>query len=183
MESGAYQIKGLVKRSELPEYESNPSVSLVSKKQKIGTKRITNKTGDKAMIISESGEILAPAGFYETVEVDSTQFVKLYINGVKIFNELTAAGAKVFSVLYKSILKNPNTDEIYLHRTVSKMATTTFERGLTELLNKEIIYKSGRPFIYFLNVDYMFNGNRLAFIKEYKLRDQVPDQQQELPAT
>ena len=46
------------------------------------------------MITSQSGEVVAPAGFWQTQEVDKTQFVKLYVNGVKAFRELTAAGAK-----------------------------------------------------------------------------------------
>ena len=45
------------------------------------------------MITSQSGEVvvLLASG---TQEVDKTQFVKLYVNGVKAFRELTAAGAK-----------------------------------------------------------------------------------------
>lgn len=181
MEKGAYQLKGLVSRKELPEYEDNPSVPVASKGAKIGTRRITNKAGDKAMIVSEAGEVLAPAGFYETMEVDQTQFVKLYVNGVKLFNGLSAAGAKVFDLLYRSMLKNPNTDEIYLHRKMTKMANTTFERGLTDLINKEILYKSTRPFIYYININYLFNGNRLAFIKEYRLKDSNGWKDQPLP--
>ena len=37
------------------------------------------------MITSQSGEVVAPAGFWQTQEVDKTQFVKLYVNGVKAF--------------------------------------------------------------------------------------------------
>ena len=150
---------------------------------KVGNRKITNKRGDKALIVSEHGEVLAPAGFYETVEVDQTQFVKLYLGGVKMFNELSASGSKVFELVYKVMLKNPNTDRISLHNKVTKMAKTTFERGLTELLSKEVLFKSVYPAQYYINVNYLFNGNRLAFIKEYRLKasGETGDIQQPLP--
>ena len=181
---GAYDLEGVVSRKDLPEYEVNPSIPVASKNARIGTRRITNKTGDKALIVSEGGEVLAPAGFYETVEVDQTQFVKLYLGGVKMFNDLSASGVRVFELVYKLLLKTPNTDSIYLHRKVTKMAKTTFERGLTELVSKEILFKSVIPYQYYININYMFNGNRLAFIKEYRLKasiDEPRDVQEPLP--
>jgi len=160
-----------VHRRSLPEYEDNPSLPVVSQKARVGTRRITNKAGDKCMIVSEQGEILAPAGFHEIIEVDRTQFVKVYIHGVAAFNDLSAAGSKVFQFVYAYILKNPNTDRIVLSPKHAKnMAKATFERGLTELLNKEILYRSTVTYVFFLNIDYMFNGNRLALVKEYRLK-------------
>jgi len=44
-------------RKSLPEYEINPSLPVASKNAKIGQRRITNKAGDKMMIVTESGEI------------------------------------------------------------------------------------------------------------------------------
>ena len=169
-EKGTYDLEGVISRKLLPEYADNPSVAQASSTTKVGTRKITNKRGDKALIVSEGGEVLAPAGFYETIEVDQTQFVKLYLGGVKMFNELSASGSKVFELVYKVMLKNPNTDRISLHSKVTKMAKTTFERGLTELLSKEVLYKSLYPAQYYINVNYLFNGNRLAFIKEYRLK-------------
>lgn len=157
-------------KKELPEYEENPSVPTVREGTKIGHRKITNKAGDKCMIISEQGELLQPAGFYDLVEVDRTQFVKFYVKGVKLFNELSAAGAKVFEILYKSIMNNPNTDRYMLHPKKSRLPRSTFDRGVVELLNCEIIYKSTVPFVYYLNINYMFNGDRLRFVKEYRLK-------------
>jgi len=42
-----------------------------------------------------------------------------------------------------------------------------FKRGMSELLAKEIMYESLEPFFYFINVNYLFNGERLAFVREY----------------
>lgn len=161
-----------VRRKDLPEYDENPSVPVASQNAKIGTRRLTNKAGDKCMIVSEAGEILAPAGFHEVVEVDRTQFVKLYVGGVAAFNDLSSAGSRVFKLVYNFILQNPNTDRIYLTpKNIKSMAKSTFERGLTELLSKEILYRSCIAYVFFLNINYMFNGDRLALVKEYRLKE------------
>lgn len=171
-----------VRRRDLPEYESNPSIPVASQSAKIGTRRLTNKAGDKCMIVSEGGEVLAPAGFHEVIEVDRTQFVKLYVGGVTAFNDLSAAGAKVFRMVYRFVLENPNTDEIKLHhKTVKSIAKATFDRGLTELVSKEILYRSTFPNVFFLNVNYMFNGDRLALVKEYRLKEEAGWKDQPLP--
>lgn len=160
-----------IRRRELPEYEDNPSVRAAAQNTKITHRRITNKAGDKCMIVSEHGEIMAPAGFHEIIEVDRTQFVKLYVGGVAAVNDLTSPGAKLFKVVYNYILKNPNSDRISLHhKNVKSMAKATFDRGLTELLAKEILYRSVIPNLYFLNITYMYNGDRLALVKEYRLK-------------
>jgi hypothetical protein len=70
--------------------------------------------------------------------------------------------------------ENPRLDRIYLHfNTVQKygssMSLPTFKRGMSELIKKEFLYESIEPNIYFLNINYMFNGDRLAFIKEYRI--------------
>ena len=55
-------------------------------------KRITNRKGDM-LVMGETGEIVNPvAGFWQSQEVDSAKFVKLFVNGVKAFRELTNGG-------------------------------------------------------------------------------------------
>lgn len=155
-------------------YDHNPSVPKASGNTKTRIKRIPNKDGNKFLIISEQGEVVAPAGFHEIIEVDKTQFVKLYINGVKAFQELTASGSKVFEIIYRVVQQSPGTDRFYLHfmevqRLGVSISERTFHRGVSELLEKAFIYESTTPNMYFLNIDYLFNGNRLAFVKEYHL--------------
>ncbi len=101
-----------------------------------GVKRISNKTGDKFMIISEHGEVVANTGFHEVVEVDKTQFVKLYVNGVKAFQGLKSAGTKVFELIYHAVQDAPGTDRIYLHfmsieQSITPISRATFDRGMS----------------------------------------------------
>ena len=164
----------LTSRRGFKKYTQNPSVPAAIDNTKSGVKRISNKEGNKCMIISEHGEIIAPAGFYEIMEVDKTQFVKLYVNGVKAFQGLSSAGTKVFELVYYTVQERPGVDKFYIHfsninQEQFPLSERTFHRGLTELLAKEFIFESTTPNLYFLNVNYLFNGNRLAFIKEYRV--------------
>lgn len=163
-------------------HASNPFLTHASNNTRSGVKRLSNKAGDKFMIVSEQGEVVANTGFHEVVEVDKTQFVKLYINGVKAFQGLKAAGAKVFELIYRAVQEAPGTDRIYLHfmsvdQAITPIGRATFHRGMSELLASGFIAESIEPGMYYLNVDYLFNGNRLAFVKEYRLKGPAaPDQ-------
>lgn len=168
--------KKATKKPKKQKFAKNPFMTKALVSTRVGTRKISNSTGDKMLIVSqETGEIVAPAGFHHIVEVDKTQFVKLYINGVKAFQGLTSAGTQVFEVLYRAVQEQHNEDELYVsfnsvHQDITPMSESTFYRGLRELIAKGFIAQSTKTNIYFLNVDYMFNGNRLAFIKEYRLK-------------
>lgn len=160
--------RGLIK------HDHNPFIVATAANTKRGVKRITNKTGNKMMVVSEStGEIVAPAGFWQTQEVDKTQFVKLYVNGVKAFKELTGAGTKVFEVLYQRVQEAIGSDSLYLSfveidQKATPMSKATFMKGMKELIIKGFIAESMAQNKYYLNPDYMWNGDRLAFVKEYR---------------
>jgi len=164
-----------IKKSKRGErYEHNPFIGSAVANTKQGVKRISNKDGNRMMVVSENtGEIVAPAGFWHAQEVDKTQFVKLYVNGVKEFKNLTGAGTKVFEILYLRVQENIGKDQIWLtfpniDQKVTPMGETTFYRGMKELLDKGFVAESFTPGLYFLNPDFMWNGDRLAFVKEYR---------------
>jgi hypothetical protein len=151
-------------------YDKNPSLDNAIRATRSGVRKISNKSGDKLMIVSEHGEVVAPAGFYEAVDVDRTRFVKLYVSGVRAFQGLSTAGGRVFELIYGVVLDRPKVDRFTFHHDHFKdtgISSVTFRRGMRELLEKEFLFETPVQNEYWLNVDYMFNGNRLAFIKEY----------------
>lgn len=165
-------------------YDHNPFIGNAITNTKQGVKRISNKDGNRMMVVSENtGEIVAPAGFWQAQEVDKTQFVKLYVNGVKAFKDLSGAGTKVFEVLYMKVQASIGTDTLWLtfpslNQLETPMGETTFYRGMKELLSKGFIAESLTPGMYYLNPDYMWNGDRLAFVKEYRLKPSKPKTEQ-----
>lgn len=167
-------------------YNENPFIHMDMVKTRI--KRMTNKQGNMMMVVSgETGEVVASqSGFWWAREVDTAQFVKLYINGVKAFSELTNAGTKVFEILYREMQKNIDKDRVLLSLMALeddvKISKTTFTRGMRELMDKGFIAPTRVVGWYWLNPDYVFNGDRLTFVHEYrrtsekKAKQQLPGQ-------
>ena len=152
-------------------YEESPFLPTVNTK----TKRITNKRGDMMLVKSGTGEIQSSiAGFWESKEIDSTSFIKLFVSGVRALAELTSAGSRVFEVLYLDMQNNIGRDQAYLSYTgLPKnltMGRSTFSRGLSELIDKKFIAPQPKVGWYWINPDYVFNGDRLAFVKEYRIK-------------
>lgn len=48
------------------------------------------------------------------------------------------------------------------------LTPVTYRRGLRELLEKEFLYLTPYQGLFFVNIRYMFNGDRLAFVKGYQ---------------
>ena len=151
-------------------HQENPFMVEVKTK----TRRVTSRRGDMMLISSETGEIQTTvAGFWEAEEVDATKFVKLFVNGIKALAELSNAGTKVFEVLCGEMRKNIGRDQIYmgfaaLDQNVTKISRATFKRGMAELIDKEFIAATPMQGVYWLNPDFVWNGDRLAFVKEYR---------------
>jgi hypothetical protein len=157
----------------VPTYARNPSVpspDSISKKRPV---RIGND--QKGFVIDGGGEILGKgaAMFYEFEEVDDARFVKLYLSGFKKAAALSKAGLSVFELVYRQVQDSPNNDKVELsfdmieHSGV-KLTRSTYFRGLRELLDHEFLFKSLIDGVFFVNILYMFNGNRLALVKGYQ---------------
>jgi hypothetical protein len=150
-------------------YDENPFMPVVQVK----TRRVTNKRGDMMLISADSGEIQAPiAGFWEAEEVDSTKFLKLFVNGVRALAELSNPGARVFELLYIEMQNNVGKDQVYLSFTgiegEAKISRATFKRGMAELIDKKFLAAMPAVGWYWVNPDFLWNGDRLAFVKEYR---------------
>lgn len=99
-------------------YESNPFLEDAFPLVKSKTKRIANNNKGGYLIKNDTGEVVDQmAGFWTAKQVDSTQFIKLYVNGVKAFTDLTTKGAKVFELMYYEIQNSIGKDKIYLNFT------------------------------------------------------------------
>lgn len=163
-------------------YAKNPFVANALTNTKAGVRKISNSDGNRMMVMSEAtGEIMAPAGFWHAQEVDKTAFVKLFVNGVKALKGLTGAGTKVFEILYLRVQESIGKDQLWLtfpslDQALTPMSEATFYRGMRELIDKAFLAESTTPGLYFLNPDYLWNGDRLAFIQEYRVKSSKPRQ-------
>lgn len=162
----------IVTRRGVALFKENPFIPSVQTK----TRRVTNKRGDM-MLVANGGEIISNvAGFWESEEVDSAKFIKLFVNGVKAFAELSNAGARIFELLYIEMQNNIGKDQVYLSfsavdQAVTAISQATYKRGLAELIDKKFIAAMPAVGWYWVNPDFIWNGDRLAFVKEYRRKE------------
>lgn len=151
-----------------PVYRTNPSVPPASG---LGTRtKRFHVPGGKASVIVDhsSGEIkgIGGMGFWREEEVDSSRFVKLFLDGIKQAADLSKTGMQVFELVYHEMRANPGSDEIKLNQYLAKdhgISDRTYQRGVRELLEKEFLFRSPSDGVFFVNIRFMFNGDRLAF--------------------
>ena len=157
-------------------YMTNPSVPA---KDEISRSRRTQFGNEhRGMVIDGgTGEILGrgAAYMYEFEEVDKERFVKLFLDGVRKTAGLSSTGLMIFELIYNQVRGNPNSDKIEMSLMVAQdrlpnLAERTYRRGLRELLDKEVIFRSPVEGVFFVNIRCMFNGDRLAFVKAYHLK-------------
>lgn len=168
----------------LPVYRTNPSVPATSGLP-TRTKRINVPGGKGSVIVDNTtGELkgIGGMGFWWEEEVDTTRFVKLFLDGIKQAAGLSKTGIQVFELVYNEMRANPGVDEIKLNQYVARdhgISDRKYQRGVRELLEKEFLYRSPSDGVFFVNIRFMFNGDRLAFVRSYHLKD--TSRQQELP--
>lgn len=156
-----------------PKYQENPFIpdAVEELQKKVVIKQELGRGLDKKAIAlrDDEGKIYQ-TGFFRTIEVDETQFTKLYINQIGIFNNLSTPGYRVLTYLM-SVLK-PNSNEIIFERSKCMAACgykthKSVYKGLTELIEAKIIARSCNDWMYFINPLVFYNGDRCVFANEY----------------
>jgi hypothetical protein len=157
-------------------YETNPSVV----GGRFSTRIMSGKpmrTGSAYMVTADTGEVLGRGafGFVEEKEIDSESFVKVYLDGIKQYGHLTKAGALLFEFVYREIsgMLGKDKDTVSLNYYLAQkwkpdLHRRTYERGMNELLDKGFLFRSVTADVYFVNVRFMFNGDRMVLVKAYR---------------
>lgn len=158
-----------------PKFEENPFIESAIKeiesnlvyKQKYGTR--TDEKGIVTTVDHNTGEVFQTS-FLRRVEVDEDKFAKLYVQQLALLNNLSNAGIRVLGYLLTAI--KPNAGEFVLHKDkcMQHCGYKTLKpvyKGLTELVNANIIARSSTEAVFFINPLVVFNGNRVVFATEY----------------
>jgi hypothetical protein len=170
-----------------PIYDHNPSLSEPFP-VRIRPSKPTKMSG-AYMVAPGTGEVISRGafGFVEEKEVDSEEFVKIYLAGIRQYGELSKAGALLFEFVYKTLSGKDakDKDTVTLNFLLAKrwndsLSKRTYERGMTELLEKGFLYRSLAADTYFVNVRFMFNGDRMVLVQSYR-RKSPSSAQSELP--
>ena len=167
------QVEALGERNGVPFYRENPSIPHRGEIQARGRSVKVAEGGKAMLVVNGTGEVLGRGSmaYMEQEEVDPTRFVKLYLEGVRQVAGLKKAGLSVFELVYNEVQATPGKDEVKLSAFTAKeqggLEDRTFRRGLRELLDKELIFASPYEGTFFINIKYLFNGNRLHFVKSF----------------
>lgn len=163
-------------KSEVTRYEENPFIEgmiVPIKNQRVQLSKLGRD--DNVLVNQTTGEI---QGTHVTTfrRVDSEEFVKLFTANIALTFELKAAGIKAFGVLVwvlqeKGISRDlAPLDKFVLEKFLEAhshqklaLSQATFARGLAELEKAKIIAKHLRQGWYFINPNFIFNGDRIAF--------------------
>jgi hypothetical protein len=135
-------------RRGFPIYETNPSVGTFP----VRIKRSNVKAGQSVyMVAPGTGEVIGRGafGFVEEKEIDSEEFVKVYLDGVRKYGELKKAGALLFEFVYRELSGKDakDKDTIVLNYLLAKrwkadLTERTYFRGMNELLGKQFLYRT-----------------------------------------
>ena len=127
--------------------------------------------------------------------VDGEQFINLFTANIGLTFDLSAAGIKTFSVLlwvvqHKAISRDEvDLDALTLEEFIEdhsgskkplSLSLTTFKRGMNELEKAQIIAKTMRKGRYFINPNFVFNGDRIAFTTVIERKKRTAQTEQEL---
>lgn len=176
-------------------YENNPFLEGMIVPVKGRQVRLSRLGKDDNVLVNQTtGEIL---GTHVTTykHVDGEQFIKLFTANIGLTFDLTSAGIKSFSVLMWAVQHNALAkDEVILDGVTldrflrdqdhkKQLSLTTFRRGLAELTRAQIIAKTLRHGVYFINPNFVFNGDRIAFTTLIERRDSLTKKEVEMSPT
>lgn len=149
---------------------------------------------DNILVNQSTGEI---QGTHITTykKVDAEQFVKLFTANIALTFDLKAAGIKAFNILVWVLQSRAierdliPLDKIVLDEFIKihedrkpplKISQPTFWRGLAELEKAQIIAKHLRQGWYYINPNFVFNGDRIAFTTLIERKKSKDENQREL---
>lgn len=161
-------------------YRENPFIHdmLVPMKNKMV--RLSPLGQENNVLINQSTGEVRGTHVITYKKVDSSQFIKLFTQNIALTFDLGAAGVKAFLVLLWTMQREAiSVDQVPLdlitlenflnNNSVSPngnplvLSKATFKRGLLELEKNQIIARTVRPGVYFINPNFVFNGDRVAF--------------------
>lgn len=141
-------------------YTENPFTPRI----KDGTKLSKITDASNVFLVNEQLEkIDAKIVYAEESQIDRTPFTKVYEHDFSFLLELDSSGIKLFVYITKYLMKfNQDTIYLYIDDFIDKTSNSksTYYRGLINLLEANILAKSNKPLIYYINVNKLFRGER-----------------------
>jgi len=136
--------------------------------------KVLGENNEVSVMDSSSGEVLGTSVSVFR-KVDSQQFVKLFSHRIGSMLNLTAAGNKVICLLVWGVQNGIEKDVLTIdvlalesflkYHPDTPFTQSTMMRGLRELCTAKVLAKHQRRGDYWINPDFIFNGNRITFVE------------------
>lgn len=170
-------------------YKENPSIKDAMVNTKKGAKVVFgNNNQTEISVYEQNTEELKSLtlDFCTKKIVDKDEFIKIYVHSFPVLSELKNSAKILYQYILYLVNKSVASDRLYVsykdylektekNKFLVKVSQATFYNALNELLEKKLLFKSDLTNIYFINIAYVFNGDRLRFITEYQLSKQEED--------
>lgn len=192
------------KKSEI--IEINPFLIEAIEAQNIGSKILFNADKRKVKVdinVKEMNEKTKETteefeekeiDFYTSIPIDKAQFIRVYEPSFQAFSKLEKCASHIlFGYLFELMKEQFLIDNYYLsysdyqHRQTQNNRPTIserhFERAISNLLELRVIAKHRLDYIYYINIAFIFNGNRVKFIKEQQKKLQSTETDKPAPTS
>jgi hypothetical protein len=169
-------------------YRENPFLQdLVVTKQ---NKQINFSTfGSNVLLNQITGEVQS-THLISRRQVDDGEFVKIFTRNIALTFDMTSTGTKALAIVMWAVQNRAiNKDVINLdafvlrdfleeNQQIKSYSLTSLYRGIDELIVAHILARQERLGTYFINPNFIFNGDRVAFtqIIERKKKSRSPSQ-------
>lgn len=164
-------------RKETIRYEKNPFLKDFEVQTGKKNVRVSALGKDDNILVNQTTGEVHGTHVATYRKVDQEKFVKLFCQNIALTFELTAAGIKAFNVLIVQVQKSFNSsdkDKITLDKwtlaeflednpNIKAFSESTFHRGIGELEKAKIIAKTMKKGDYYINPQFVFCGDRIAF--------------------
>lgn len=165
---------------EVVRFEKNPflpNLSVKTKNQHIRVSKIEQEKDENILINPDTGEV-AYTHMVTYKEVDKEEFVKVFTRNIGMMFNLKPKGIKVLNILMFAVQNyalgkdkvkfDKFTLEEFKKSTNLKIEIQTFQKGINELIDNQIVARTKEQGYYFINPNFIFNGDRFAFTTAFK---------------
>lgn len=166
---------GLIKKR----YKTNPFVSEGGFSIPTRSKRETLQTMGPASVVVE-GQQIDVAQVVRVKKVDTDRFVKVFVNHLAGFYDLTPTSMRLLTVLLQVVSDSRyiNADQIVLTEGIARetmkehgqkpLSSASYYRAVNELIASGFIAPTETPPLFFINPAVLFNGDRVRFVTELR---------------
>lgn len=136
--------------------------------------------GPLTVIDERSGEVMGAAEIRRVEEIDTENFLKVFVGQLSAFYDLKPGSMKVLTMVMHEAAKpsNMNSDRVYLNYELAvehfkaqgskAPAKATFYSALAELTEKGFVAPATKLNLWFTNPAIFFNGDRIKFTVELR---------------